>query len=101
MDGKSVRAADMAMSKSCVAYGASLGRRSVTGLLKLPRAIWSSLNPKTDEEARQIQAQLDYVRGGMRLIDYAYPLVGIAVGTIEARHASPLIVWTCWTILLA
>jgi two-component system cell cycle sensor histidine kinase PleC len=60
-----------------------------------------SLSPATEEDALRIEAELDSVREGIRLFDYAYPLLGIVVGTIESHHAQLSYVVGSWLFIFA
>jgi two-component system cell cycle sensor histidine kinase PleC len=75
--------------------------RCIGGVLKLPRALCESLNPATEQDARRIEAQLDLVHEGIRLFDYAYPVVGVILVLIEVNHTTPLKVVLSWFAILA
>src|SRR5215467_5425236 len=44
--------------------------------LHLADAVNESLNPATQQDARRVQAQVDYVSANVRRLDYALPLAG-------------------------
>jgi len=79
----------------------TLWRRCVEGPMKIPRTIWDSLIPATEEDAQRIEQELDQVREGIRLFNYAYPLLGLIVGTIVSHHAPWLSVAGSWLFVLA
>ena len=56
----------------------------VTGL---PSSIARSLYPETPAQARNVQAQLAYVRVNLRLLDYALPLIGVVILFVHSARA--------------
>ena len=72
--------------RSLFQFASSLRERT-TALLHLPRAIRISLNPETEHEARNVQAQLEHVRANLKLLDYALPFVGAAIVWVHGNRA--------------
>jgi signal transduction histidine kinase len=59
-------------------------RSAIATLLRLPRAVGSSLYPAEVDEARQIEAQLNLVRANVRLLSYALPPIGVVIIFVHA-----------------
>jgi len=70
-------------------------------LLQLPAAIKTSLYPASEHEAGRIEAQLDVVAEGIRLFDYAYPVVATILVPIELHHGPAVPVILSWLAILA
>jgi len=62
-------------------------RTLVTGFLWMPSAVRDSLSPNTEFKARNVQAQLELVRGNIKLLDYALPCVAAVVVFVHGDRA--------------
>jgi two-component system cell cycle sensor histidine kinase PleC len=61
---------------------------------RFPRIVQSSINPNNDFDARIVKTQLDIVRTGIRLFDFALPPAGILIGLLQVQHVP------AWQIVL-
>ncbi|HXJ01854.1 MAG TPA: HAMP domain-containing sensor histidine kinase [Micropepsaceae bacterium] len=89
------------MFERCKTDLAAFWARGIKSLLRLPSIIIASLSPATEQDALRIEAELDLVREGIRLFDYAYPLLGLVIGTIVSHHAPLANVVGSWLFIVA
>src|SRR2546423_5050283 len=78
--------------------------RLVSGPSRLNRAVRQSLNPATEGDAQILEAQLELVRTNVRLLDFAFPLVGVMLILLHAGHSSvsgPLAAWAVLAVAVA
>jgi signal transduction histidine kinase len=66
----------------------SHARDCVVALLHIPSAIDRSLNPARPRDADKLRAQLTFVRGNLRVLDYALPFVGAVVVWVHSGRAA-------------
>src|ERR1700716_1181008 len=74
----------------------AFGNRFVSGPARLKQAVRQSLNPPDEREARILDAQLGLVRTNVRVLDYAFPLVGailISIHSTRSGAGGPLFAW--------
>src|SRR5258705_8235847 len=80
----------------------AFGNRLSSGPARLSQAIRQSLNPANDCEARILETQLDLVRTNVRVLDYAFPLVGVMLILLHASRGSiggPLAAWAVLVVV--
>ena len=58
-----------------------------SALFRIPGAIRRSLHPASERKARKLHAQLKFVRGNLRLLDYALPFVGAVLVWVHSDRA--------------
>jgi signal transduction histidine kinase len=53
---------------------------------RLAAALHCSLNPESEDAARMVEAELDVVRGNIRLLDFALPLIGAVIVFVHSSR---------------
>jgi signal transduction histidine kinase len=82
----------------------AFGNRLSSGPARLSQAVRQSINPANDCEARILETQLALVRTNVRVLDYAFPLVGVMLILLQAARSSisgPLAAWAVLAVACA
>jgi signal transduction histidine kinase len=62
-------------------------KKFFSSIVRMPSVIHRSLVPETESSARNVQAQLELVRGNVKLLDYALPFVGAVIVFVHSDRA--------------
>src|SRR5258706_14866902 len=103
VDGSRARREHSMLHRWTVAM-AAFGNGLINGPARLNQAVRQSLNPANEREARILEAQLELVGTNVRVLDYAFPVVGVMLMLLQAARSSvsgPLAAWAVLAVACA
>src|SRR5258706_8729032 len=103
VDGSRARREHSMLHRWTVAM-AVFGNGLINGPARLNQAVRQSLNPANEREARILEAQLELVGTNVRVLDYAFPVVGVMLMLLQAARSSvsgPLAAWAVLAVACA